>query len=183
MRKCCNMHIPFPPFHPCFHPCLAASTNTCSFPHAVGILHLLPLLLPILAAEHHVYIGAPSDRSEGQAMQCFTITSPSSPLRQKIYRCMHYTRFTNVKSKTYTRKTNPVKFLQDAHDIFTGGPLAEKWRKSIKKKYISCGVCISLYTSMTEQLNHIDNEYFKLFQGIHQWGFNNVMLIATAWGQ
>ena len=94
---------------------------------------------------------------------------------ETIYRCMHCTRFTNGKSKTYTRKANLVKHLQDAHDISTGGPLADKWRKSIKKKYFSCRFCISLFTSMTEQWNHIDNEHFKLFQGIHQWEFNNVI--------
>ena len=88
---------------------------------------------------------------------------------------MYCTRFKNGKSKTYTRRVNLVKHLQDAHDISTGGPLADKWRKSIEKKYFSCGFCISIFASMTEQLNHIDNEHFKHWQDIHHWNGDNVI--------
>ncbi|KAL2042578.1 hypothetical protein N7G274_004337 [Stereocaulon virgatum] len=94
---------------------------------------------------------------------------------EAIYWCVYCTRFKNGKSKTYTRRVNLVKHLQDAHDISTGGPLADKWRKSIEKKYFSCGFCISIFTSMTEQLNHIDNEHFKHWQDIHHWNGDNVI--------
>ncbi|KAL2055060.1 hypothetical protein ABVK25_004882 [Lepraria finkii] len=39
----------------------------------------------------------------------------------------------------------------------------------------TAGFCVSLFTSMKEQLNHIDNEHFKQRKHIHAWDFNQVI--------
>ena len=81
------------------------------------------------------------------------------------------------KAKSYSRKTNLLGHLEASHEFSheEGSDLAETWKKTIPKQYFSCGFCISLFTSILDQLNHIDNEHFKKMQQIGEWDINKVI--------
>ena len=92
-----------------------------------------------------------------------------------IYQCRKCWLLDKDKIKNFSRKTNLIKHLREAHHTDDGGRLASAWRHQVKKKYFSCGFCVSLFRSMTEQLNHIDNEHFKQLRDIRTWDFSNVI--------
>ena len=81
------------------------------------------------------------------------------------------------KAKSYSRKTNLVGHLETSHGFSNdeGSDLAETWKKTLPKKYFGCGLCISLFTSIQDQLNHIDNEHFKNMHRIGEWNINKVI--------
>lgn len=77
---------------------------------------------------------------------------------------------------TKSRRSNMVRHLA-AHGI-TGQAafeLAERWRCTLRKKAFSCGFCISVFSTLTEQLNHIDNAHFAQGQKMHAWSQDNVI--------
>ncbi len=79
------------------------------------------------------------------------------------------------KSSSYTRKTNLVKHLVGKHNLADPGILANEVRRTRHKRYFGCGFCTTLLASLTEQLNHIDNEHFKQHQHIQYWDTNKVI--------
>lgn len=79
------------------------------------------------------------------------------------------------KSSSYTRKTNLVKHLVGKHNLADPGTLANEVRRTRHKRYFGCGFCTTLLASITEQLNHIDNEHFKQHQHIQYWDTNKVI--------
>ena len=51
--------------------------------------------------------------------------------------------------------------------------LAEQWRYSLNKKYFSCGLCVTIFLSITERSNHIDNEHWRKGQNMDAWKVSN----------
>lgn len=77
---------------------------------------------------------------------------------------------------TKSRKSNMVVHL--ATHMITGqaaSVLADKWRCTLPKKAFSCGFCVTLFSTLGEQLNHIDNEHFARGQGMSEWNLDNVV--------
>ena len=68
-----------------------------------------------------------------------------------------------------------LKHLESQHGISDGLALADQWRITPMKKYLSCGFCVSLFYTIGDQLNHIDN-HFKLFKDSSEWDFTKVIL-------
>ena len=81
------------------------------------------------------------------------------------------------KPRSYTRKANLVKHLFDTHKISNSdaSAQADTWRKTVKRKYFSCGFCVSLFYNITDQLNHIDTEHFRRLQDISGWNISKVI--------
>ena len=77
------------------------------------------------------------------------------------------------KPRRYTRKINLVKHLE-LHGIDHGSDLADKWRVTHEKRFFACGFCVALFTTINEQLLHIDN-HFKDHEDICNWDFNKVI--------
>jgi len=73
---------------------------------------------------------------------------------------------------------NLINHVEHFHGASDGRRLAEKWRNTNKngKKYYACGVCISCYTSLAEQTNHIDVQHWNHGQELKDWQPNNVIL-------
>ncbi len=80
-----------------------------------------------------------------------------------------------TKSRTYTRKANLVKHLEEVHRIQDGSALAEAWRIAFKKRYFSCGFCITLFDNINDQLNHIDIDHFRQLEDICNWDTTKVI--------
>ena len=53
--------------------------------------------------------------------------------------------------------------------------LAEKWRVDLNKKAFSCGFCVTIFSSITDRSNHIDNEHWKCGQTMSAWDLSNVI--------
>lgn len=81
------------------------------------------------------------------------------------------------KPRSYTRKANLVKHLFDTHNISNpdASAQADTWRKTVKRKYFSCGFCVSLFYNLADQLNHIDIEHFRRLQDISGWSVSKVI--------
>ena len=80
-----------------------------------------------------------------------------------------------TKCRTYTRKANLVKHLEEVHRIQDGSALAEAWRIAFKKRYFSCGFCIILFDNINDQLNHIDLDHFRRLEDICNWDMTKVI--------
>ena len=80
-----------------------------------------------------------------------------------------------TKGRTYSRKANLVKHLEEVHRIQDGSALAEAWRVAFKKKYFSCGFCIILFDNINDQLNHIDIHHFRQLEDICNWDMTKVI--------
>ena len=80
-----------------------------------------------------------------------------------------------TKGRTYTRKANLVKHLEEVHRIQDGSELAEAWRIAFKKRYFSCGFCIILFDNINDQLNHIDIHHFRQLEDICNWDMTKVV--------
>ena len=80
-----------------------------------------------------------------------------------------------TKGRTYTRKANLVKHLEEVHRIQDGSALAEAWRIAFKKRYFSCGFCIILFDNINDQLNHIDIHHFRQLEDICNWDMTKVI--------
>ena len=75
-----------------------------------------------------------------------------------------------------SRKSNMVNHL--AHHGISGvaaSELADKWQSKQKKRAFSCGFCIQHFSSITEHLNHIDNEHYKNGQDKASWDISTVV--------
>ena len=79
--------------------------------------------------------------------------------------------------RNYTRKVNLVKHLFDTHNMSgsDASAQADTWRKEVKRKYFSCGFCVSLFYNVADQLSHIDTEHFQCRQDISGWNISNVI--------
>ncbi|KAL6722094.1 hypothetical protein ACLMJK_001200 [Lecanora helva] len=79
-----------------------------------------------------------------------------------------------IKDRRFTRKFQLTKHLE-VHGILNGDHLADSWQVRVKSKYYSCGFCVSLFTSNSDRLNHIDVCHFRHFQAIEEWDPNIVI--------
>ena len=79
--------------------------------------------------------------------------------------------------RSYTGKANLVKHLSDTHNMSDSeaSAQADTCRKTVKKKYFSCGFCVSLFDNIVDQLNHIDTEHFRCRQDISGWNISKVI--------
>ena len=75
-----------------------------------------------------------------------------------------------------SRKGDMMKHLT-LHGI--SGPasavLADRWRFDLNKKAYSCGFCVTLFSSIIDRSNHIDNEHWKSGQAMSAWDLSNVI--------
>ncbi|MCJ1454099.1 hypothetical protein MMC28_004449 [Mycoblastus sanguinarius] len=78
-----------------------------------------------------------------------------------------------IKARSYTRQANLTKHLK-VHGVSEGSHLAKKWRHTIPKRYFSCGFCVSLFSTINKQTNHIDDHY-KKSEHIRDWDHNKVV--------
>ena len=53
--------------------------------------------------------------------------------------------------------------------------LTDKWRFDLNKKAFSCGFCVTLFSSIIDRSNHIDNEHWKCGQTMRGWDLSNVI--------
>ena len=53
--------------------------------------------------------------------------------------------------------------------------LTNKWRFDLNKKAFSCGFCVTLFSSIIDRSNHIDNEHWKCGQTMSSWDLSNVI--------
>ena len=75
--------------------------------------------------------------------------------------------------RRYTRKCNLVKHLE-MHGAVSSTKLADSWRVTLEKRYFSCGFCVALFFTRSEQLAHIDN-HFRNYEDISDWDFDKVI--------
>lgn len=83
---------------------------------------------------------------------------------------------TSTKLRGVSRRTNLEKHLK-SHGVPDGSTraLADRWRTTLRKKYFACGFCICIFSTIHEQLNHIDVDHFKQGQEITQWSGTKVI--------
>ena len=63
------------------------------------------------------------------------------------------------------------------HNVFdeAASDLAEKWKCDRKRRAFACGFCVKSFTTIMDQLNHIDNEHYKYGQDKSSWDISTVM--------
>lgn len=73
-----------------------------------------------------------------------------------------------------SRRSDMVRHLA-LHRVHSkvGEALTDRWRYDSKKKYFSCGLCIMIFISITDRLNHIDNEHWRYGQNMGAWELSN----------
>lgn len=76
---------------------------------------------------------------------------------------------------SFKRRYDMVTHLKAAHDISSGGIIADKWLHKSSKKAWSCGFCIQLFPSLKDRLKHISTEHFDKGQSINDWIFSKVI--------
>ena len=84
---------------------------------------------------------------------------------------------TTTKLRGVSRRSNLEKHLLRSHAVTKDRVrgLANRWKTTAKKKYFSCGFCVCIFSTIHEQLNHIDMEHFKNGQQITEWSATNVI--------
>ncbi|KAK3167665.1 hypothetical protein OEA41_010792 [Lepraria neglecta] len=78
-------------------------------------------------------------------------------------------------ARTFTRKVNLVKHLQESHSIPNGLSLANQWKSTQSKKAYACGFCITSFNTLADQMNHIDTQHYRQSHDISQYDHNNVI--------
>ncbi|KAL9070758.1 MAG: hypothetical protein Q9161_004692 [Pseudevernia consocians] len=76
--------------------------------------------------------------------------------------------------RQYTRKKTLIKHLEKNHGVDDGSVLAGKCEYTVNKKYFACGFCVSCFSSLQEQVNHIDAHY-KSSKHIRDWDSDMVI--------
>ena len=83
------------------------------------------------------------------------------------------------KAKHPTRKSRKALLVQHlaVHGVLDpmASALAEKWQCTRRRQVFSCGFCVRPFVSITDQLNHIDNEHFKIGQRKSSWDISTVI--------
>lgn len=80
--------------------------------------------------------------------------------------------------RSYTRRVNLLNHLRTSHGVLDGSALADEWQETNKngKNFFSCGFCVSCFSTITEQISHIDTEHWTRRQELSDWSCNNVIL-------
>ena len=83
----------------------------------------------------------------------------------------------SVKLRGVSRRANLEKHLVQFHAVSKNNArsLANKWKTTLRKKHFACGFCVSIFSTIHEQLNHIDMEHFRKGQRITEWSATNVI--------
>lgn len=83
----------------------------------------------------------------------------------------------SVKLRGFSRRANLEKHLLESHAVSKkyALSLANNWKTTLHKKYFSCGFCVSIFSTIHEQLNHVDTDHFRKGQQITEWSATNVI--------
>ena len=70
-----------------------------------------------------------------------------------------------------TRKSNLAKHLMSSHGLSFEDAIerAQRWRCKPNKKAFACGLCIKVFFSLTDRLNHIDHEHWSHGETMKSW--------------
>ena len=84
---------------------------------------------------------------------------------------------TTTQLRGVSRRSNLEKHLVRSHAVSKDRArgLADSWKTTAKKKHFSCGFCVCIFSTIHEQLLHIDMEHFKKGQQITEWSATNVI--------
>ena len=84
---------------------------------------------------------------------------------------------TTTKLRGVSRRSNLEKHLLRSHGVTKDRvrSLANRWKTTARKKYFSCGFCVCIFSTIHEQLSHIDVEHFKKGQQVMDWSATNVI--------
>ena len=82
-----------------------------------------------------------------------------------------------TKLRGVSRRSNLEKHLLRSHAITKDRVrgLANNWKTTARKKHFSCGFCVCIFSTINEQLTHIDMEHFKIGQQVTEWSATNVI--------
>ncbi len=82
---------------------------------------------------------------------------------------------TSTKPRSFSRRINLVNHLSKAHGVSLNRirGLADKW-KTASPRHFACGFCVCVFSTILEQLNHIDKDHFKKGQQITGWSIATV---------
>lgn len=82
------------------------------------------------------------------------------------------------KLRRVSRRVNLKKHLRQSHVVSEdfARSLANKWKTTLRKKHFACGFCVCIFSTIHEQLNHIDANHFKKGRQITEWSATNVIL-------
>ena len=81
------------------------------------------------------------------------------------------------KHSKFSEKWSLVRHLTEVHHLSDDAAYDQAGicqRIETKKAY-ACGFCIQIFTTLRDQLNHIDNEHWRCNQDISDWDFNKVI--------
>ena len=85
-----------------------------------------------------------------------------------------------AKRQSYTRRVNLSNHIRDVHKTSEDHAfaLAKAWGDSHKnkRKFFSCGFCISGFPTLVGKSNHIDTEHWRQHQDLKEWDNNKVIL-------
>ena len=91
----------------------------------------------------------------------------------------HHVTICYSSSKTPARKSRKSLMVSHLaqHHVFdeAAWDLAERWKCERKRRAFSCGFCVKTFTSIMDQLNHIDNEHYKYGQDKSSWDISTVI--------
>ena len=73
-----------------------------------------------------------------------------------------------------SRKTDMISHLAK-HRVHSkdAAALADQWRYALNKKNFSCGLCVTIFSTIMERWNHIDKEHWRHGQNMDAWELSN----------
>lgn len=76
-----------------------------------------------------------------------------------------------------SRRTDMITHLAQQHRVHSqvGAALTDQWRYDSNKKYFSCGFCVTVFSSILERSNHIDNEHWRHGQNMDSWELSTLI--------
>ena len=83
-------------------------------------------------------------------------------------------------AQKYSRRGNLIRHIEDIHRTSNAfaSALADEWRNSHKRKrrFFSCGFCVTIFFTLRDQLSHIDKEHWRQHQDVRAWDTTKVIL-------
>ncbi|KAL2042575.1 hypothetical protein N7G274_004334 [Stereocaulon virgatum] len=83
-------------------------------------------------------------------------------------------------AQKYSRRVNLIKHIEDIHHTSNAiaSALADEWQNSHKRKrkFFSCGFCVTIFSTLRDQNSHIDKEHWSQHQDRRAWDTTKVIL-------
>ena len=130
------------------------------------------------AHEGRIYIcmpdGATVDTEYGPACAICGETNPTSN-HTKIHNMLPCLQRAPT-ARTYNRKYQFEKHLEESHGVRKGSAVAKQWQRECPKQAWACGFCVAYFEKSSSRFHHIATEHYKRGEDLSKWDPTKVIL-------